>query len=143
MIQKLRKTLSAIVLVAILAGLAGCGSPTTAPDPSPQATQAAPQDTQAPPASGEPALTVHDQSFTLKQLQAMEQIEAEVDGTAYTGVRILDLLAAADLAAAPAILLVGRDGYSAEVMVAGPTSTSRCTRRCPAARPSPTSPIWC
>ncbi len=118
MIQRLRKTLSAIMLVAILAGLAGCGSPTATPAPSPQATQATPQDTQAPPVSGEPALTVHDQSFTLEQLQALEQIEAAVDGTAYTGVRILDLLAAAGLAEVPSILLVGRDGYSAEVMVA-------------------------
>jgi iron complex transport system substrate-binding protein len=98
------------VLLLVVLSIAGCGSQAT-----PTST---PQPTTAPPAKAEAVLTVADMSFTMADLEAMKQIQVDIEGETRTGVAILDLLAAAKIADVASITLVGRDGYSAEVTVA-------------------------
>jgi iron complex transport system substrate-binding protein len=66
-------------------------------------------------AAAGPALTVNGKEFTLADVKALPQVQVDVEGTAYTGVRILDLLDAANASTAMTITLVASDGYSAEV----------------------------
>jgi iron complex transport system substrate-binding protein len=108
--MKKRKVTVVAIWLLVLLSLAGCGAQAT--------PTSVPQPTAAPPASAEAALTVAGTPFALADLQAMEQVQVDVDGEARTGVAILDLLATAGAADAEAITLVGRDGYTAEVMVA-------------------------
>ncbi len=68
-------------------------------------------------ASASPALTVNGKALSLADVKALPQVKIDVDGTGYNGVRILDLLKAADASAAVTITLVASDGYSADVAV--------------------------
>jgi iron complex transport system substrate-binding protein len=101
-----RRSILCTSIVAILLLLMGCGprqgAPTAAPGPA---------------GAGPAALTVMGRAFTLGELQAFEQASTEVDGKAYVGVRLTDVLAAAEVQAAN-VALVGSDGYSANVTVA-------------------------
>ncbi len=75
-------------------------------------------------ASARPALVVHDKEFSLDDVKALPETKIDVDGTAYAGVRILDLLKAADASAANSITLIASDGYSADVAVQDLTEQS-------------------
>lgn len=90
------------LFVVLLVALAGC-RPQAAPsqEAEPQAT----------------VLTVMERPFTLEDLQALEQVSVEVDGKAYSGVRLTDVLTAADVQEAT-VVLVATDGYSTNVTVA-------------------------
>lgn len=94
-----------LLTIATLA-LAGC-QPSTAPTP--------------PAEEAPPVLTVLDKAFTVADLEALDQVTATVDGTAYHGVGLLAVLDAAEVAAS-AVALVGNDGYSANVTVADLTA---------------------
>ncbi len=106
--MKIHKATMVVILLLLMLTTAGCG-PQASPTPEPPA---------APPAGAEAVLTVAGVSFAMGELEAMEQVQVDADGEARTGVAILDLLAAANVADAVAISLVGRDGYTAEVAVA-------------------------
>jgi iron complex transport system substrate-binding protein len=120
--------------LVLLAGLAGAGcqstpaAPAVAPEEPAEAPTAAPTEVPAeePAVEGgdEVVVVVSDVPFTMDDLQALEQVtvEATYKGEAqeYTGVRIQDLLKAAS-AEAGAIVLVGDDGYEAQVPVASLT----------------------
>jgi iron complex transport system substrate-binding protein len=69
-------------------------------------------------AAAKPAIEVNGKPFTLAQVKALPQVKVDVEGTSYTGVRILDLLKAAGASGATGIALVASDGYSADVAVA-------------------------
>ena len=71
-----------------------------------------------PEVAAEPVLAVAGKGFTLDELKALPAVKADVDGTAYTGVGLLDLLASAGIGGAEAITLQAADGYKAEVKVA-------------------------
>jgi iron complex transport system substrate-binding protein len=104
-------------LLLVLLSMAGCGAQAT-PTSAPQATPAPVlQPTAVAPASSETALTVAGVSFAMADLQALEQVQVDVEGETRTGVRLLDLLVAAKAVDAPSITLVGRDGYTADVEV--------------------------
>jgi len=70
------------------------------------------------------ALTVAGQPFTMDDLKGMEQVEIDMEGTSYTGVRILDLLEAAEVPAESSINLVASDGYAANVSIDALTKDS-------------------
>src|SRR5690606_21365313 len=57
-------------------------------------------------ASDRPALVVNDKEFSLDAVKALPETKIDVDGTAYSGVAILDLLKAADASAATTITLI-------------------------------------
>jgi len=96
-----RLTLIVLLLFSLLA-VAGCRSTGQAtPEPSGAAT-------------GEAALTVFDSRYAVADLQAMEQVSVETEGTTYTGVRLLDLLGDAE----GTVTLMASDGYSAEIAIA-------------------------
>ena len=69
-------------------------------------------------AEAKPAIEVNGKSLTLAEVKALPQVKVDVEGTSYTGVRILDLLKAAGASSAANIALVASDGYAAEVAVA-------------------------
>jgi len=127
------------LLVVIALGLAGCqpaGTPTPAVAVEPttvaaptevSATTAAPlEPTEAAASSAEPAteaapvLTVLDKTFTMADLQALEQGVVTVDGTEYRGVRLRAALEAAGVTSSD-VALVASDGYAANVTVADVT----------------------
>ncbi len=127
------------LMVAIMA-LAGCQpvAPTVQPavaQPTPEAKPtallqsiAAPSATPQPSATtqaarAEPVLSVGGKALTMQDLQALEQISTEVEGSQYKGIRVLDVLGAGDMTA-DVILLAASDGYSAGVEVA--TLTDQC-----------------
>ncbi|MBN1317554.1 MAG: hypothetical protein JXA42_18875, partial [Anaerolineales bacterium] len=82
-----------------------------------RAGEAAPEES-APAENAKGVLTVGSLSLSMADIQAMEQAVVEAEGATYTGVRILDLLAAAGLDNVEVIQLVAGDGYAAEVVVA-------------------------
>lgn len=108
--MKNHRLVTVVILLSILLSMAGCGAEAT---PTP-----APEPTAVPQSDGETVLTVAGMSFTLADLESMTQVEVDVEGETRSGVAILNLLAAADAADAEAITLVGRDGYTAEVVMA-------------------------
>ena len=112
---------SLMVLLLLLVGCSPQTTPTAVPKPQeakPAATLAQPTATTA--SKAEPqqgALTVMGKAFTLKDLQALEQVSTEIDSKKYNGVRLLDVLKAAS-AQVPIIVLAAGDGYSSNVQVA-------------------------
>jgi iron complex transport system substrate-binding protein len=106
------KVVVGTMLLLTLLSLAGCG-PEATPVPTEAPTSAA-----APAPDAGAVLTVAGKAFTLADLEAMEQVRVDADGQARTGVSILALLSATGAAEADLITLVGRDGYSAQVVVA-------------------------
>jgi iron complex transport system substrate-binding protein len=94
------------VSVLLLIVLAGCGA-RTATQPE-QATVAS--------AVVGAAITVNGRPFTLEEVQALEQIDVESDGTSYTGVPMGTMLAQAKVGDdAATLIFVGEDGYQAQV----------------------------
>ena len=118
------------ILIAMLA-FTGC-APVATPEAATEApTAAATQPSSTPPAPTEPAptaapqaeavLTVLDQPFTLDELEALEQGAVDVEGTSYTGVRVLAVLEAAGVTASD-VAIVASDGYATNVTVADVTA---------------------
>jgi len=70
--------------------------------------------TGAPAAAADAVVTVGAKGFAMVDLEAMEQVTVEAKGAKRTGVRVLDLLAAAKAEGSKALLVAG-DGYSAEI----------------------------
>ena len=60
-------------------------------------------------------LTVAGKPFNMEMLEALDQVEITVEGTTYTGIRILDLLDAAGVAGDGSLRLVASDGYEGQV----------------------------
>jgi len=120
--------LSLILLVGL--AIAGCSgdeaTPTSAPPEPTEAPTAVP--TEEPVAAGgdEVVLTIHETSFTMNDLQALEQVTIEAapldkdEKDAYTGVRIQDLMEAAGVGG-ETLTLVADDGYQAQIPVAALT----------------------
>jgi iron complex transport system substrate-binding protein len=98
--------------------------PAKAPTVAPVEPTEAPAEEPAPGAGSEVVVTVNDVPFTLDDLHALEQVtvEAEYKGETkeYTGVRIQDLLEAAG-AEGGVLVMVADDGYEAQVPVASLT----------------------
>jgi len=118
-----RHVIALICLFVVIAlALSGC-QPVAAPTAKPAAEP--PTETAEPPAAPvEPtpteapaALMVLDKTFTLADLEALEQASATVDGADYRGVGLLAVLEAAGVAASD-VALVASDGYAANVTVA-------------------------
>ena len=104
-------------LIVLLLLLVGC-SPQTTPTAVPKPQEAQPAATTASKTEPQQAvLTVMGKAFALKDLQALQQVDSEVNGNPYHGVRLLDVLKAANLQAAFVVLASG-DGYSVNVTVA-------------------------
>ncbi|HHX44622.1 MAG TPA: ABC transporter substrate-binding protein [Chloroflexi bacterium] len=144
--QRIRSSL-VILLAALLLGpmLAGCAAPTATPaptsapvaaeepantpEPPPTATPAPTEEPTAEPtaepteaASAATAITVHGQEILVSTL---EQVSAEVETpkgerVSYTGVRLVDVLEAAD-AQGKTLTLIASDGYSVDVPMADVT----------------------
>lgn len=64
------------------------------------------------------AINICGKPFTLADLEGMDEVEIEAEGTTYSGVAILDLLSQAGGGEAESISLIASDGYSADVAVA-------------------------
>jgi iron complex transport system substrate-binding protein len=77
----------------------------------------------APPAQAA-VLTVNGKPFTLDDLKSLEQVKIEVEGKAYTGVRIRDVLKTAGVSGEGILKLVASDGYEGEIAVASLTDQS-------------------
>lgn len=118
-----RLTLVVLLLLSLLA-VAGCRStaPAATEVEAPEASGAAePIGGEAGGAgdsgagdSADAALTVFNSRYSVADLEALEQVTVETEGTGYTGVRLLDLLGDAE----GTLTLVASDGYSAEIVVA-------------------------
>lgn len=63
-------------------------------------------------------LTANGKPFTMDDLKTLKQLDIEVEGTSYTGVQLLDLLAAAGIAGEGTISLLASDGYAGSVDMA-------------------------
>lgn len=117
-----RKFFVLVVVALLLAALAGCAGTPAAPTSVPAPTDTFIAETVSTattvPAEGKDVLTVNGVGFSMAELEALGPVDVEVEGTSYTGVRILDLLAKAGASDASSITLVAGDGYSAEVPVA-------------------------
>ena len=116
MSRRTRVGIVSFVLSFVLV-MVGC-APQPAATPVPKPTTAPMSAPTAVPQSEatKPTLTVMGKAFTLKDLQALEQVSAEVDGKKYSGVSLQAVLKAADVQVSD-IALVGSDGYSANVSV--------------------------
>jgi len=110
-----------LLILAFLLGLslAACQAPTPVPTPQPTVapTSVPPTPSPAPAAQEKPVLKAGSRAFSMTDLKALEQVTQEVDGSKYSGVRLLDVLKAADIQSGN-ILMVADDGYSGGVAVA-------------------------
>lgn len=86
-----------------------------------RASDASASEEAEPEMTAEAVLTVGSLPLSMADIEALEQVTVKADGASYTGVRILDLLAAASLENAETIQLVASDGYAAEITVANLT----------------------
>lgn len=107
------------VAVALLAAtMAGCSAAVT---PSPTVPL---QPTPTRPANAQAVFEVDGKSFTLDDLKSLEQVEIKVEGKAYTGVRIRDVLEAAGVTGDGILKLTASDGYEGEIDMASLTDQS-------------------
>jgi hypothetical protein len=94
------------VPVWLLVVLAGCGT----------ITATRPEQAAVAPAAAGAAITVNGRPFTLEDVQALEQIDVDFDGTPYVGVPMGIMLTQAEVGDDVAtLILVGEDGYQAQV----------------------------
>ena len=122
-----------LLCLVLLVGLAiaGCSgdeaAPTSAPPEPTEAPTAVPIEEPAAAGGDEVVLTIHETSFTMSDLQALEQVTVETvqpgkdKAEAYTGVRIQDLMGAAGVEG-ETLTLVADDGHEAQVAVADLTA---------------------
>jgi iron complex transport system substrate-binding protein len=117
--RRLHAVLLSVLLVAAMA-MGSCATATPTPIP-PTPTRVPPTPTPVPPTpvpTLEPAiLEVAGNSFTLSQLQSLPKAHVEVEGTAYDGVLLLDVLHAAGVSGAGTLTMSASDGYSANIAV--------------------------
>ncbi len=105
-------------LLLSIAVLSSCATQQMAPTATGAPTSAPAEVTAEPqPEAQEPVLTVMGKPFTLADLQAFEQVDAEADGQQYTGARFVDVLEAAGVQGGELVMVAG-DGYSASVPAA-------------------------
>lgn len=109
----LRRLTFVVLLLLSLLAVAGCHS--TAPAATEvEAPEAGGAEAAGAESSADAALTVFKSRYSVADLESMEQVTVETEGTTYTGVRLLDLLGDAE----GTVTLVASDGYSAEIVVA-------------------------
>ena len=119
--------LSLVLLVGLaIAGCSGDEATSAPPEPT-EAPTAVPIEEPAAAGGDEVVLTIHETSFTMSDLQALEQVTVETvqpgkdKAEAYTGVRVQDLLVAAGVEG-QTLTLVADDGHEAQVAVADLTA---------------------